>query len=210
MSRLQNEFIFRKTQTIPPEAKMSAFRSFPAPEPRQVTSRPRFEPSYRRRDTEERRREQEKKAAEEQERKKLEMNQTNFPSLGGSAVATSSTWAGDSFAQKAKDWKKHEEVQKIRDDMKRRETERDRMMNSGIFVYRPRHRVIEELEEEEEEEVPVQNSDGWTDVSKKTIKKKHMTDAELERYYSQAVNEDGEEEDYNAELADVDQRREFY
>jgi hypothetical protein len=197
---------------------MEQFRSFPKPEAR--APRPRFEPSYRNRRqqnddawTRKREEEEKKRQEEEAERKKLEMNEKNFPSLGAGAPV-SKGWGGEqSFANLASDWKRSDDIAKLREERRKRNEERERNLNNGVFVWRPQRSQLPEDEYEEEPEYMTSqrtDSDGWTTVENKVQKqKKQMTDAELERYFSQTVNEDGEEDDFNGDLPDAS-RREFY
>lgn len=163
---------------------------------------------------EEARRQEEMKRKEEAERKKLELSETNFPTL--SAAPTAPTVVGTAFAALAKDWKAHDDYNKIKAEFAKQDAVKERAMNNGIFIWRASS-AVEEPEDEEPERPyvpPKVDSDGWSTVENKKKKApREKTDAELRRYYAQPVDEEGnvvEDEDFNAHLAESGQRREFY
>ena len=107
--------------------------------------------------------------------------------------------------------------------------ERRNLMNS-VYLFRRRRGGHQEDEGEEETQVSKDNEkwpghgkrgtftepdeEGWRTVVKRIRRKHELTDEEIERRWRTDVeNEDEEEEvlgDYNGELTEVDQRREFY
>lgn len=107
--------------------------------------------------------------------------------------------------------------------------ERRNLMNSVYFFRRNRSGYSEDDVSEdgsyivaEDEKYPGHgkrgtyteaDEDGWRLVVKRVRRKRELTDAELEKMWRAEIlnEEDGEEEhDYNGELTEVDQRREFY
>jgi len=190
------------------------FRSFPAPGPR--PQKPNFDrPRY----MSDRERDQiktdEKRAAEIAEKKRLEMNTNNFPTLSGSAALPMERWSGDtSFAKLATDWKKTDDDTRVLEQIRRKNADLTRMGDGINFIHRRRRsedeRYMPEYEEETAKKGP--DADGWEMTEKKVRKpKKQMSDAEMERYYSVDVDEDGNSDnDHNADLGESNQRREFY
>jgi hypothetical protein len=105
-------------------------------------------------------------------------------------------------------------------------------MRNGVFLFRKSRGGYQDEEEEshdgsflivDEEKYPGHgkrgtfteaDEDGWRIVTKRVRRKRELTDAELERKWRADIlhEEDGGEEqgDYNGELTEVDQRREFY
>jgi hypothetical protein len=157
----------------------------------------------------------EKRAADLAEKKRLEMNTKNFPTLSGSAVLPMERWSGDtSFAKLATDWKKTEDDTRVLDQIRRKNADLTRMGDGINFIHRRRQSEDERNEPEYEEETTKKgpDADGWEITEKKIRKpKKQMTNAEMERYYSVDVDEDGNSDnDHNADLGESNQRREFY
>jgi len=151
--------------------------------------------------------------AEEAQKRKLEMNEKNFPSFGAGAAKPKTDTSGPTFAKLADNWKKADEYAKFREEMKRKDEAHERFLNKGVFIFnRPKRKIEDREEEEEYEEEEEQVSDEWTTVDTRTRKpKKQMTDAELERYAAQhSDDEDDDENDYNGHLTEANQRREFY
>lgn len=167
--------------------------------------RPTFKPGggWRERQLEKER--QEKMRAEEraeQERlKKLEKNDTNFPSLDGSAAAPQNTQVGGrAFAALAKDWKVSDEKQQLHERLRAQQSERERMMDRGVFVYRPRRMSLDipedEVEAEPEYREPKVDHEGWQEVKRKAYKgPRVMTDAELEAMYSGPLDDGSDNSD---------------
>lgn len=191
------------------------FRSFPAPSgPR--PQRPNFDrPRYMSDRERDQIKNDERRAAELAEKKRLEMNTKNFPTLSAAAVLPVERWSGDtSFAKLATDWKKTEDDTRVLEQIRRKNADLTRMGDGINFIHR-RRRSEDERNEPEYEEEPTKkgpDADGWEIAEKKIHKpKKQMTNAEMERYYSVNVDEDGNSDnDHNADLGESNQRREFY
>jgi hypothetical protein len=157
----------------------------------------------------------EKRAAEHAEKKRLEMNTKNFPTLSGSAAPPTEKWNGaSSFATLATDWKKTEDDTRVLEQIRGKNAALTRMDDQINFIHRPKQRVEERQTYTEDDDTDTRgpDADGWEMADKKIRKpRKQMTDAEIERYYSVDVDEDGNSDnDQNADLADSNQRREFY
>jgi hypothetical protein len=119
---------------------------------------------------------------------------------------------------------------RIEQEVRRRMAEiRGRQMRNSVFIHRRRRGGYQE---EVEEEAPIVNpynekwpghgkrgtytdadSDGWRIVTKRLRRKRELSDEEMERKWrADILNEEEEEQDadYNGELAENGQRREFY
>ena len=145
--------------------------------------------------------------AEQERLKKLEKNETNFPGLNGSAAAVphNPQVGGRAFAALAKDWKVSDEKQQLRERLRAQQTERERMMDSGVFVYRPRRMSLDIPEEDEEAEPeyrePKVDHEGWEEVKRKARKgPRMMTDAELEAMYSRPLDDGSDNSDSDANM----------
>ena len=162
------------------------------------------------------RKQEQDRLAQEALRKKLEVNESNFPELSNAAyVQTQAVGFDKNFAALATNWKTHDDEERLREQLRKQDADQERIMNGGVFVWRPRPRE----EEVPEEETPVVekskvDNEGWQEVSTRKVKKipREKTDAELRHYYAQTVDEEGneEEEDHNGHLMESNQRREFY
>lgn len=153
----------------------------------------------------------------------------NFPST--MAVGTNRTVALSGMAERVLEAHIQEEVQRrveaYRASMEARE--RRNMVNSTYFFRRNRNRHQEDEEEEGTQVSTVNDTwpghgkrgtftepdeEGWRTVVKRIRRKRELTDEELERKWRADIlhEEGGEEEqgDYNGELSEADQRREFY
>ena len=164
------------------------------------------------------------------EMKKLAKTEENFPTT--IASSTSRVVALPGMAERILEAHIQEEVRKrveaYRSSMEARER---RNMVNGVYLFSRRRGGYEEddVSEDgsyvivEEEKWPGHgkrgtyteaDEDGWRTVTKRLRRKRELTDAEMERKWrADILNEDaGEEEqaDYNGELTEVDQRREFY
>jgi hypothetical protein len=159
------------------------------------------------------------KQLEEQARKKLEMNETNFPKLSGESAGAPKApvaLAGDSsFAALATDWKAKEDTDKIREQIRKQDAANQRMMDGGVFIWRGRKRSDDRSEGSNDEvDAPQPKSkvdaEGWEQVDRNTIKpKRGKTDAELEQFHAED-NADFQDDDHNEHLLDGHSRREFY
>jgi hypothetical protein len=159
------------------------------------------------------------KQLEEQARKKLEMNETNFPKLSEESVGApkaAPALAGDSsFAALATDWKAKEDTDKIREQIRKQDAANQRMMDGGVFIWRGSKRSEERSQGSDNEvDAPQPKSkvdaEGWEQVDRNTIKpKRAKTDTELEQFHA-ADNGDFQDDDHNEHLLDGHSRREFY
>lgn len=151
----------------------------------------------------------------------------NFPTT--LAASTARIVALPGMAERILEAHIQEEVQRrveaYRSSMEARE--RRTMMNGIYFSHRRRGEYQEE--EEEEEARPITNDerwpghgrrgtftepdeDGWRIVTRRLSRKRELTDAEMERKWrADILNEDEEEQaDYNGDLSEAGQRRDFY
>lgn len=153
----------------------------------------------------------------------------NFPTTMATSGTRTSVLTG--MAERVLEAQIQEEVERrvaaYRASMQARE--RRNMMQGTYFIHRNRSRYQEEDEEEPEEQIVTQDEtcpghgkrgtftepdeEGWRLVIKRARRKRELTDEELERKWrADILNEVDEEEqaDYNGELSEADQRREFY
>ena len=151
----------------------------------------------------------------------------NFPTtLAGS---TARIVALPGMAERILEAHIREEVQRrveaYRSSMEARE--RRSLMDGVYFVNRRRGRYQEEEEEEEQRPITANekwpghgrrgtftepDDDGWRLVVRRNRQKRELTDEELERKWrADILNEEEEEHtDYNGELSEAGQRRDFY
>jgi hypothetical protein len=156
----------------------------------------------------------------------------NFPTTLASTVR-SAVYEGPDMAERILEAHIQEEVHRrveaYRASMEARE---NRNMRNGVFLFRKSRGGYQDDEEESEDGsyAPTNDDkypghgkrgtfteadeDGWRTVVKRVRRKRELTDAELERKWRADIlhEEENEEEhvDYNGELTEVDQRREFY
>lgn len=153
----------------------------------------------------------------------------NFPST--MAVGTNRTVALPGMAERVLEAHIQEEVRRrvesYRASMEARER---RNMVNGVFLFRRSRGGYQEEDAEEEESYTVveeekwpghgkrgtyteADEDGWRTVTRRLRRKRELTDEEMERKWRAEIlnEEDGEEEqDYNGELSEAGQRRDFY
>jgi hypothetical protein len=156
----------------------------------------------------------------------------NFPTTLA-AISRAVVHDGPGMAERILDAHIKEEVRKqiaaYRASMEARER---RNVMDGVFLYRGGSGKYQE--EEEEEELPQlsvaemrslqfpghgkrgyctePDMEGWRLVTRRLSRKRELTDAEMERKWrADILNEEDEEQaDYNGELSENGQRREFY
>ena len=160
----------------------------------------------------------------------LSKTEENFPTTLA-AISRAVVREGPGMAERILDAHIKEEVRKqmaaYRASMEARER---RNVIDGVFLYRGGSGKYEEEEEEEElpqPSVPEEkfpghgkrgyctepDAEGWRLVTKRLRRKHELTDAEMERKWrADILNEEDEQEqaDYNGELLENGQRREFY
>ena len=149
------------------------------------------------------------KAAAEAERKRLEMNGTNFPVLGGGGWSTiepkTRTVEAKTpvFANMARDWKAADETQKILEETRRQAAMRnERNSAAPVFIYRKRESAGEGLEWDAFQEVGEEEQDpdqDWNNVTHRRKPRREMTDAEIEEKYARSGSDDDDDE-HNADL----------
>lgn len=165
-----------------------------------------YRPPYRRNvwpDREAEKREAARKA-EEEEKRRMEMNEKNFPSL--STARPVNTAGGNEFAKLAQQWAINDEVdrrmaeyKKFQEETDRRDTERIRARHARN--YHARH--DEEQDEEELAPLPQQVIDddmGWTEVKRKTRKPKRELTVEEMDELERRQEEQRREEEFNGHL----------
>ena len=143
--------------------------------------------------------------AEQERLKKLEKNESNFPALSQASTSQNPVVGGRAFAALAKDWKVSDEQQQMRERLRAQRSEQERMMDSGVFVYRPRKASLEEVEEDDEPEYrePKVDHEGWQEVKRKVRKgPRQMTDAELDAMYSKPMDDGSDSDEHNSHLFD--------
>ena len=184
-----------------PTAKMSSYR-----------------PPYRRNvwpDREAEKREAARKAEEEQKRR-MEMNENNFPTLSTAHPMNSrDSLGGNQFASLAQKWAVDAEVEsrmaahkKFQEAADRRDVERIRSRH--IRTYHARH---DEYEDEEElaplpqaprqTNIGIEDDVGWTEVKRKTHKpKRELTIEEMDERERQRQADERREDEFNGHLFD--------
>ena len=148
------------------------------------------------------------KAAAEAERKRLEMNGTNFPTLGcggWNTVEVTKPKVAETktpvFANMAKEWKAADDNQKLLEETRRQaalRNERDSAV--PVFIYRKQQSPSgqwETMEEEPDEEGDMEQE--WGNVTRRRRPKRQLTDAEIEEKYARSASED-EDFEHNADL----------
>jgi hypothetical protein len=172
-------------------------------------------------------------AAEQERMKHTVLTEANFPShLVSTAYPRTLNLQG--FASRAAE-AEHKERQNILVQQYRRQraamdARSNRIMSSGVVSLR-RSRKVRDVEEEYEDEPQTQapdlselypqhgprrystlpDSDGWREVTRYYRRQRVMTNAELERKArAEILGEEDEQEDVNADLNDLNQRRGFY
>ena len=150
-----------------------------------------------------------------EDRKKYEKTYTNFPSMGAGSAAAVPQFS-KSFAGLAVDWKKNEDARRTREDYLKQRDAHEKMLDGGVFVYRPTNVLgssdVPEFEEEYKAYVPPKiDGDGWQVAEQKRSKgPRELSHAELDRKYAQdAPSDDEDESDHNGHLFDA-YRRDHY
>lgn len=176
-------------------------------------------------------RQREAEKARLEKMKHIAKTEENFPTTFTSTIRAIAQ-QGPDMADRILEAHIQEEVRRrmeaYRVSMEARES---RNMKNGVFLFRQSRGGYQddEVSEDgsylitEEEKYPGHgkrgtyteaDEDGWRIVTKRVRRKRELTDAELEKKWrADILNEElgGEEEaDYNGELSEVDQRREFY
>lgn len=179
-------------------------------------------------------------AAEQERLKHAVLNETNFPShLVSTARPVTHVFKLDGFAGRAAEAERKEQTERTLKAYQKQRSQHmaisDRMLASGIVgIHRNRRGATYEDEEEEMNEQPPSqdtlnelyprhrgrhystepDAEGWREVIRYYRKKRVLTNAELERKARAEIlgeNDDSSEDvDMNGDLADRDQRREFY
>jgi len=154
-----------------------------------------------------------RKAAEEAAKKKMVMNETNFPVLvSGQAAVEKEDLSGTQFAKLADKWAQDAEVERIVKETKKQRIERERReAQMANLRYTPRvgSRAVREQEEEEETAPTPQiytavldDGGGWAKVVHKAKKeKREMTIEEIEEKFADNDGSDGDGE-FNGHLLD--------
>jgi hypothetical protein len=166
------------------------------------------------------------KAKEEEQRmnelkKKVEKTEDNFPSLSKTNVINSAVYAGQNFAEKAKQWQELDTQRKLEEEDAKRMREREELDRRGIMIFN-RKRNYDETPPGTYEYEPhspkfgKEDADGWI-TSDRKVKKKvdQMTDVEYDQYMQRQVQEMTLGDDYQNESGEfnshlVMERRQFY
>lgn len=160
--------------------------------------------------------------------RRLAKTEANFPTTLASTVRAVAK-EGPGMAERILEAHIKEEVRKQMDAYRASMEARERRnMVNGVFLL-PTSRRAQEEEEEEDLPKPVKpterfpghgkrgyftepDQEGWRLVTRRLRRKRELTDAEMERKWrADILNEEDEEQgDYNGELTDAGQRRDFY
>lgn len=162
--------------------------------------------------------------------RRLAKTEANFPTTLASTVRAVAK-EGPGMAERILEAHIKEEVRKQMDAYRASMEARERRnMVNGVFLLPTSRRAQEEEEQEEdlprasvaEERFPGHgkrgyctepDQEGWRLVTRRLRRKRELTDAEMERKWrADILNEEDEHEqgDYNGELTDAGQRRDFY
>lgn len=180
-----------------------------------------------RRKAEERRRAETQ--AREAERKRLEMNQNNFPTLGGGGgwtdvrakQPTMAAAISTVYATLAKEWQVSDEASRLIAESNRKaalRNENERFLESGaVYMHRRRMKSYDysagaenyqdDLDDYHRESTgyvrPKADVEGWVDVEhKKARPKRELTNAELDAKYAHSAESDNEDGEINTDLFD--------
>jgi hypothetical protein len=160
--------------------------------------------------------------------RRLAKTEANFPTTLASTVRAVAQ-EGPGMAERILEAHIKEEVRKQMDAYRASMEARERRnMVNGVFLL-PTSRRAQEEEEEEDLPKPMKSTErfpghgkrgyctepdqeGWRLVTRRLRRKHELTDAEMERKWrADILNEEDEEQgDYNGELTDAGQRRDFY
>ena len=174
-----------------------------------------YRPPYRRNawpDRDAEKREAARKAEEEQKRR-MEMNDTNFPSLSTARPMNQrDALGGNRFAQLAQQWAINDEVDRRMAEYKKSKEDAERRETEQIMAHRVRTRHARHDEEEDEEElaplpeeprgtVGIEDDVGWTEVKRKSYKgKRELTVEELDERARIQEEDERREDDFNGHL----------
>lgn len=132
---------------------------------------------------EKQRREEVIRKAEEERMRGLRVNDTNFPSLGGTSVAKPKPLTNSGlFAKMASEWKKQSELDAFREQQRKEEEAREarRYASYRMSRFSPQPEDTYPPEEDRLEPPPV-DADGWQTVeTKKTRPPRDLTIEEME------------------------------
>lgn len=170
-----------------------------------------YRPPYRRNvwpDREAEKREAERKAAEEQKRR-MEMNETNFPGLSTARPVNSRDALGG-FAQLAQKWAIDDEVDRKMAEYKKFQKAVDNVETNRIQARRAQQSRYERHEEEYEEDLApapvtatsgIEDDGGWTEVKRKTRKpKRELTVEEMDERDRQRQQSENASDEFNGHL----------
>ena len=154
-----------------------------------------------------------RRAAEEATKKKMTMNETNFPTLvTAQPIAEKEDASGTRFAALATEWAENAEAERVTKETKKQRIERERReAQMANLRYTPRlgNRVVRE-EVEEEEAAPtaqvytaeLDDGGGWAKVVHKVRKeKRELTIEEIEEKFADDDGSEGDGE-FNGHLLD--------
>ena len=146
-------------------------------------------------------------------------NEQNFPTT---LVSSARPVGVVGFAQKAAEAEQRDIAEKAAQEY-RKQKAATRELPPDVFVYR-RRKPVDDLDygDTDDEDEPVRppagargtctatDSEGWATVTRRTHKKRELTDAELDRLARTDILEEAEDMDMNGDLGDTNQRRQFY
>lgn len=147
--------------------------------------------------------------AEEEQRRRMEMNDTNFPTLSTARPANQAS--GNEFAKLAEKWAVDADMDRRVEEYKKFQEAADRAETERIPTRRSQHSRFERHDTQYEQDVapsysPVQssgfeNDSGWTEVKRKTRKpKKVMSVEEMDQQVESQERE--RQSEFNAHLFD--------
>ncbi len=175
-----------------------------------------YRPSYRRNvwpDREAEKREAARKAEEEQKRR-MEMNDINFPTLSTARpINQIDSLEGNQFAKLARQWAVDEDADRRMAEHKKFQEAAERQEIQRFTAHRVRSRRVRHDEQQDEEELsplpkPPQQSNlgieddvGWTEVKGKTYKpKRELTIEEMDERERIREEDDRKEDEFNGHL----------
>lgn len=157
-------------------------------------------------------REAERKAAEEEQRRRMEFNETNFPSLTTAhPINTRDHLKGNAFAKLAEEWAIDTEVERRMAEHRKFQAELERRDVERMMIHRTHQQYARHEDYEEDEMAPqpapaqrsvLDDDSGWTEVRHKKQRKpkREMTVEEMDEL--ERKQEEEQDEEFNGHLFD--------
>lgn len=152
--------------------------------------------------------------AEEEQRRRMEMNDTNFPTLSTAhPMNQRGAFVGNQFAKLAQQWAVDDEVDRRMAEHRKFQESTERNDRERIMSHRMRrHNARHDEDQDEEELAPlpsipehsilgIENDVGWTEVKRKTHKpRRDLTIEEMDERERIRTEDERREDDFNGHL----------